>query len=562
VEQMEGGVPRLRLDELLAQLVDRAQEALHTQERLRGLLTANQAFLGDLDLHTVLRRIVEAACELVGAKYGALGVIAPDGSGLEDFIYVGLDESAVRRIGHLPEGKGLLGALIDDPYPVRLEHVGDDVRAVGFPEGHPPMNSFLGVPVRIRDEVFGNLYLTEAASGSFDEDDEALVMSLAVTAGVAIENARLFAESRRRQEWLQASAEVTRQVLASGDESPLQTVVSTVCRLAAADLVALVIPDEPGALAVPAAAGDGAEQLVGSSWPSEGTLSERVLVTAEPLLVDNAARDETGEATLPFVARLGPVMLLPLLGSKGVAGVLITGRAQGRRRFSEGDLEMASTFAGHASTALQLAEARADRERMALLEDRTRIARDLHDHVIQQLFAAGMTVQGVAVGLTDPGPAKMLDKVVDNLDDAVKQIRTPIFQLRPHSYAGASLRAAVLELSAQITRLLGFEPHVSFDGPIDAVSDPPPSDDVLAVVREALTNTAKHARARSATVRLHASATTLDVTVRDDGIGLASDRRSGLENLRVRAEKRGGNLLVNDPPPESGTSIVWSVPLG
>jgi signal transduction histidine kinase len=562
VEQMEGGVPRLRLDELLAQLVDRAQEALHTQERLRGLLTANQAFLGDLDLHTVLRRIVEAACELVGAKYGALGVIAPDGSGLEDFIYVGLDESDRRRIGHLPEGKGLLGALIDDPYPVRLEHVGDDVRAVGFPEGHPPMDSFLGVPVRIRDEVFGNLYLTEAASGHFDEDDEALVMSLAVTAGVAIENARLFEESRRRQEWLQASAEVTRQVLASGDESPLQTVVSTVCRLAAADLVALVIPHDAGVLAVPAAAGDGAEQLVGTSWPSDGTLSERVLATAEPLLVDNAAHDETGESKLPFVARLGPVMLLPLLGSNGVAGVLITGRAQGRRRFSHGDLEMASTFAGHASTALQLAEARADRERMTLLEDRTRIARDLHDHVIQQLFAAGMTVQGVAVGLSDPGPAKMLDKVVDNLDDAVKQIRTSIFQLRPHSYAGASLRAAVLELSAQITRMLGFEPHVSFDGPIDAVSDPALSDDVLAVVREALTNTAKHARARSATVRLHASAARLDVTVRDDGIGLASERRSGLENLRVRAEKRGGTLLVNDPPPESGTSIVWTVPLG
>lgn len=561
MESMEG-VPRLRLDELLAQLVDRAQEALHTQERLRGLLAANQAFVGDLDLHTVLRRIVEAACELVGARYGALGVIAPDGGGLEDFIYVGMTEADEHRIGHLPEGKGLLGALIDDPYPIRLKHVGDDVRSAGFPDGHPPMDSFLGVPVRIRDEVFGNLYLTEAASGQFDDDDEALVLSLAATAGVAIENARLFAESRRRQEWLQASAEVTRQVLAFGDETPLQTVAGTVCRLADADLVALVIPAQEGFLTIPAAAGDGAQGAAGTTWPVEGTLSEMVLTTAKPLLVDNAASNDLGRTPMPFVARLGPVMLLPLVGPDRVAGVLITGRAQGRRRFSEGELEMASTFADHASMALQLAEARADRDRMTLLEDRARIARDLHDHVIQQLFAAGMTVQGVAVGLPDSGPAKMLDKVVDSLDDAVKQIRTSIFQLRPHSYTGASLRGAVLELSGQISRVLGFEPHVSFDGPIDAVSDQPLTDDVLAVVREALTNTAKHAQARSATVRLHASASALDVTVRDDGVGLQGDRRSGLENLRVRAERRGGTLLVNDPPPESGTTIVWSVPLG
>ena len=557
-------VPRLRLDELLSQLVERAQEALHTQERLRGLLAANQTIVGDLDLHTVLRRIVEAACDLVGARYGALGVIAPDGSGLEEFVYVGLEEADVRRIGHLPEGKGLLGALIDDPYPIRLDHLDEDVRAVGFPAGHPPMDSFLGVPVRVRDEVFGNLYLTESTSGHFDEDDEALALSLAATAGVAIDNARLFQQSRRRQEWLQASAEITRQVLAVGDGTPLQTVADTVLRLADADHVSLVVPGRDATtLGIPAASGEDADHLVGTTVPLAGTISETVLLTGRPVLVENAAERDLEDAPLPHVRALGPVMLLPLASSDGVRGVLITGRRQGRRRFSESDLEMASTFASHASLALELAEARQDRERMTLLEDRTRIARDLHDHVIQQLFAAGMTVQGVAVGLPDQGPAQLLDKVVDTLDDAVKQIRTSIFQLRPHSYTGASLRGAVLEVSSQVARALGFEPHVGFDGPVDAVSDERLSEDVLAVVREALTNTAKHARARSATVRLHATPSTLEVTVADDGVGLGdAHHHSGLANLRARAERRGGILCVNEPAPERGTSLVWSVPLG
>jgi GAF domain-containing protein len=391
--------PRLRLDELLSQLVDRAQEALHTQERLRGLLAANREIVGDLDLHTVLRRIVESACELVGARYGALGVIAPDGSGLEEFVYVGIEEPEARRIGHLPEGKGLLGALIDDPYPIRLDHLDSDVRSVGFPDGHPPMDSFLGVPVRVRDEVFGNLYLTESTSGHFDEDDEALALALAATAGVAIDNARLFQESRRRQDWLQASAEITRQVLSAGDGTPLQTVVDTVLRLADADHVSLVVPaPDQAVLTIPAAAGEASDGLVGTTVPLAGTISETVLTSGRPVLVENVARQEVEGAPLPHVRSLGPAMMLPLVGSERVLGVLITGRRQGRRRFSEGDLDMASTFAGHASLALELGEARHDRERMTLLEDRTRIARDLHDHVIQQLFAAGMTVQGSPTG--------------------------------------------------------------------------------------------------------------------------------------------------------------------
>jgi signal transduction histidine kinase len=280
-----------------------------------------------------------------------------------------------------------------------------------------------------------------------------------------------------------------------------------------------------------------------------GTAIEQVLETGEAVLADHTGL-------------LGASMLLPLVDSSGVRSVVVAARQPDRRHFTAVDLEMGRTFATHASLALELAEARQDQQRMALLEDRTRIAHDLHDHVIQQLFAAGMTLQGVAMGLGDQHAA-MLDKVVDTLDEAVKQIRTSIFQLRPHAHTGASLRSAVLTVVAELVPALGFEPRVDFDGPLDAVSDAALSDDALAVVREALSNTAKHARAGSAAVRLTASSTELHVEVSDDGVGMGrSERRSGLGNLRTRAELRGGTLTIAPPATGQGMVLTWSVPLG
>jgi signal transduction histidine kinase len=553
--------PRLRLDELLSQLVERAQETLETQERLRALLQANRSIVGDLDLPAVLRRIVEVARGLVGAQYGALGVIAPGASGLEAFVHVGMDEDAVRRIGHLPEGRGLLGALIDDPEPIRLDHMLDDPRAAGFPEGHPPMESFLGVPVRVRDEVFGNLYLSNSAAGHFSEDDESVVQSLAATAGVAIENARLFAQSRHRQEWLQASAEVTRHALSVGHEAAGQKVVEVVQRLAEADLAVLVEGDGDQ-MKITAASGPGAQRLRGQEFPLAGTVSEEVLSTGKAVLVADAASRDVDGPYVPHVLSIGPAMLVPLVGVEGVRGVLISGRNRGGHRYTEDDLEMIETFASHTSLALELSEARQGQQRMVLMEDRARIARDLHDHVIQQLFAAGMTVQAVIAGMGSADQAQTLEKVVDTLDDAVKQVRTSIFQLRPHQTDSSSLRAAVLAVVTDLVPALGFNPGVSFEGPVDAVSDAPLAEHVTAVVREALSNVAKHAHATSAHVRVHASASQLDVTVQDDGTGLVSKRRSGLGNLRDRAEERDGTLSINEPPPRQGTALVWSIPLG
>ncbi len=239
-----------------------------SQSRLHGLLRANRAVIGDLALGTVLRRIVEAACELVHAPYGALGIIASNGVGLEEFIHVGMDPAVLEAVGHLPEGKGLLGALIDDPRPIRLRDIRDDIRSVGFPKGHPPMRGFLGVPIRVRDEIFGNLYLASLTEGEFSAEDEELVAALAATAGVAIENARLYEESRRRQEWLEASAEVTRTLLTSPGDDALRGIAASVAELASADLVTVGLPiAQTQELVVPVAVGRDAEQLEGSRYP-------------------------------------------------------------------------------------------------------------------------------------------------------------------------------------------------------------------------------------------------------------------------------------------------------
>ncbi len=554
--------PHLGLDQLLEQLVERARDVQEVQERLGGLLSANRAIASDLDISTVLRRIVEAAVELVHAQYGALGVIAPEGVGLEQFIHVGMDASVVESIGHLPEGKGLLGLLIEEPEAIRLEDLSRHERSVGFPVGHPPMRAFLGVPVRVRDEVFGNLYLTRNDGQTFSEQDEEIVQALAANAGVAIENARLFAEAQHRQDWLAESAVVTSRVLA-GDEGSLQMIARSVLSLAGADLTTLVLP-EAGDLWVAVAEGRGAEQLGGSHYPREGTLSDLVMDTGKPVRLANAEETaQVGGRTIYLAGRfqVGPVMVLPLMGRRHVRGTLVVCRNPGRRPFSQVDMEMATSFASHASTALELAEARRDQERVLLLEDRARIARDLHDHVIQQLFAAGLMVQATAAHLGAERDVAALSDVVTSLDEAIKQIRVSIFQLQPSSTTG--LRSAVLDVVGEVRPALGLDPRLDLDGPLDSLSTDDLVRDVTAVVREALTNVAKHANATSAQLSIHATTSQLTVTVSDDGAGMSDPmRRSGLDNMRRRAEDRHGSMVVAEVPDLGGTTLVWTVPIG
>jgi signal transduction histidine kinase len=561
--------PRLELDQLLTQLVARAEDVIATQSRLRGLLAANKMINGNVALHVVLRHIVEAACQLVNARYGALGVLAP-GGGLQEFIHVGIDDETATRIGHLPSGKGLLGALIDDPRPIRLRAMSDDPRSIGFPAHHPPMAGFLGVPVLVRDEVFGNLYLAEAAGGDFSAEDEELVTALAATAGVAIENARLFEQAGRRQGWLQASTQITRQLLSAEGEEPLKLIARQTKQVADADIVTVVLPTANGRrLMVEVATGTRAEELTGFTYPVEDTLAGIAFESGRPVLVGDVTEDPKYHVHLSEVLPVGPVMVLPLVGAQRMRGALVVGRVHGRDRFDEADLAMATTFANHAAVALELADARTDQQRMVLLEDRDRIARDLHDHVIQRLFAAGLTVQSVAAGLRDDDRAERLERVVSGIDETIRQIRTSIFQLRGQlGPQTGTVRTRLLDVLAEVTPLLSFEPHLRFSGPIDSVVPESVVDDLVAVTREALTNVARHSSATHAEVALTASTTELVLEVLDDGVGLGeTERRSGLANLRQRAERRDGSLVITagapgeSPTTGKGTHLRWTIPL-
>ena len=559
--------PRLELDELLTQIIVRAEEVLATQGRLRGLLAANRTITADLTLPTVLRRIVEAGCQLVRARYGALGVLAPDG-GLAEFVHVGLDEGTVARIGHLPEGKGLLGALIDDPRTIRLRSIEDDSRSVGFPPHHPPMTSFLGVPVLVRGKVFGNLYLTERIDGGeFTADDEELVAALAATAGVAIENARLYEQSQRRQDWLQASAKITRQLLSAEGEEPLQLIAREARQIADADVVTVVLPTESRErMMVEVAAGRAADELTGMSYPIEHTLTGLALSSGHPVLVGDAD-DSDYDSHLSEVLPVGPVMVLPLMGTVDTRGALVIARLRGRNRFDDADLDMATTFANHAAVALELADGRENQQRMILLEDRDRIARDLHDHVIQRLFAAGLAVESVAARPGSDETSLRLRRVVTELDETIRQIRTSIFQLRgPMTAEVGTTRSAVLSVVSELEPVLGFEPRVTFAGPVDLAAPDASVDDLIAALREALTNVARHAKARCVDVAVEATTDSLVLEVTDDGVGIGEGSRwSGLANLRARAEHHGGTFtigpIVEPPDYRQGTLLRWTIPL-
>ena len=548
---------RGELDIALDDLVARARDVLKIQGRLRSLLKANQAIIGQLELPVVLEKIVAAAVELVGAKYGALGVVAPDGT-LSEFIHVGMSDAEVRAIGHLPEGHGLLGALIDDPHPIRLAELTDDARSAGFPAHHPGMGSFLGVPVRVRSEVYGNLYLSNQSNAAFSDEDEQLVTALAATAGIAIENARLFAETHRRQAWSAATTRFAASLLSAEDGTALSTLAGRVLEIAEADIVWVLVPAAASDHLVAATARGVDEQLIeGRSFPIAGSFVAGVLEGGQPRQVNDGS---WSELVMSGGRELGPVMAVPLLAPGDAHGVLVVARLAGGPRFALADLEMAADFAGQAGVAMALAAARADRQRMELLEDRGRIARDLHDHVIQQLFGMGLRLQGLATNDLPRSVVQALSHTVSDLDDSISQIRTAIFALSaPADAAPESVRHAVLDLATELGASMPSSPTVSFSGPVDLVVVDDLADDVIAVARECVTNIARHAQAQHSSISLAVVNGSVVLEVVDDGNGAqGSTRRSGVHNLEVRARARLGTFSFDSN--DSGTRVIWSVP--
>jgi GAF domain-containing protein len=395
--------------------------------RLRGLLEAHRTITDDLSLTSVLDRVIRAACDLVGAEYGALGVIASDGS-IEHFAHRGLDEQTVALIGALPKGRGLLGTEIGDPRVVRLSDLMNDPRYEGFPRRHPPMRSFIGVPIRVRGAAFGELYLADSAPNRFDADDEELVFALAATAGTAIQNARLYDEAQRSRDWLNASGEIARALLADADEAVLLNVVSRALSVAEADYACLILPTGDGNLRVTVAKGIGADEFRGHVFdPSASTLGKAILA-AESI----RTHDMTLWTDVDYDNHYnyGPAMIAPLVDAHGSRGAVLMMRTADRVPFIPHDVELASTFAAQVALALELNDTRAEAEWVRFLEDRHKIAQDLHDNVMQRLFAVGVGLQALAGQVTDPEIAERMARHIGDLDETIDEIRTRVFGLR------------------------------------------------------------------------------------------------------------------------------------
>lgn len=541
------------------------------RDRTDLLLDAVVTVSRGLDLETVLHHIVETAVELVDARYGALGVLGSDGR-IARFLTVGMSDEQIAAIGPYPTGHGVLGELIRDPVPLRLHDLSTHPASVGFPAHHPPMHSFVGMPLAVHGAPFGNLYLTDKrGEGDFTADDQRVLEALASAASVAVENARLYDVARLRERWARANDRISREVLAgSSPEDVLALIGSQARQVANADLTAVSVPDpDTGRLVLRTASGLGTEDHVGSILSDDGTFASLTFRTGVPMVTDDATTDERAEFALDLPVELGPLAVWPL-GEKGSArGVLAAARVRGREPFSSVVVEALSAFAAQAAVALELAEGRADAERLALLRDRERIARDLHDLAIQRLYATGLSLQRVA-RTAPPDVAEQLTNAVDEVDETISLVRTTIYRLQPGERSGGADRRRVGLRSRVITEVdaagaaLGFGVRLRFDGAVDALVPPDAAEHVVAVLREALSNVARHASASRAEVRLTVT-DELVLVVSDDGTGIPPGvPRSGLRNLARRAEELGGTFVVEPVEPDAareGTRLVWRVPL-
>ncbi|GGG25699.1 histidine kinase [Rhodococcoides trifolii] len=556
-------LPELRLGELLGEVQDRIGRIADARQQADGLLEAMLVVTSGLDLEETLRSIVESAVKLVDAKYGALGVRGNDNQ-LGAFINLGIDDSTKAEIGALPTGHGVLGLLIDHPDAVRLNDLSEHPDAVGFPPHHPPMKSFLGAPIRVREEIFGNLYLTEKNGGSqFTEDDEVVTRALASAAGIAIENARLYEESRSRQAWIEATRDIGTELLSGTDtRQVLSMVARKALQLTGSDLTFIAVPEDPGQpseavkeLVVTVVEGDGVGELLAHVIPVEGSSSGTAF----------RSRTSIRRDTLQFVVSgseraFGPALVSPLRVADHVRGVLVALRQSDRLPFTDDQLELLSSFADQAALAMQVAESSRRVFELEVLSDRDRIARDLHDHVIQRIFAAGLSLQSTLQRTNSSEIRSRLSTTIDDLQDVVQDIRNTIFDLQSAAVSTTRLRQRIHDAIDELVDGAHIRTVVRMSGPLSVIG-PVFADHSVAVIREALSNAVRYSGALTVAITVSV-ADDFVVEVIDNGVGMPEDvTPSGLANLRSRAVQCGGSFTVGAPESGQGTRIVWSVPL-
>jgi len=548
------------LEEWLKGFGSKAEELLQSRERMAGLLESVVAVAEDLSLDAVLERVVKSACRLLRARYGALGVIGKD-QALSHFITVGIDGELSHQIGPLPTGHGVLGLLISDPRPLRLHDLRQHPESYGFPAHHPPMHSFLGVPVRVREVVFGNLYLTEKeGGGEFTAEDEALAVALAAAAGVAIENARLYDDTRRRARWLESSMDVSGLMLSTDRDytsGGLDPIAGRALHESASDLALLVAPGAkaPGHVVI-GVAGEHGPVFSGRSLHLESERLEGVLEGGEPVLFDDAS-EVLGEID---AAVTGPLLAVALSTQGAHHGLLLLARNKDSVRYARTDIEMGAVFGSHVALALELARMHRLREELLVFTDRDRIARDLHDLVIQRLFAAGLSVHSLTRFTKDELALERIRAITGELDEAIRSLRDTIYSLKSSSGETELLSGRIRRVTKSSAKTMPFAPRLIITGPVDAVPLDK-ADNVVAVVSEGLSNAIRHSGADAISVSVAVIEGTVTVVINDNGSGFTDpEKRNGLINLEDRARMLDGVCVITSTP-ESGTSLEWSVPV-
>jgi signal transduction histidine kinase len=538
------------------------------ETRLRSLLDAIAAVTGELSLDALLQRLVEVAVELTDARYGALGVIDPSGSQLERFITTGIDDEARAAIGDPPHGRGILGVLIRDATPLRLHDIAEDPRSVGFPPNHPPMRSFLGVPVMLRGVAYGNLYLTEKEDGAdFDDDDQELVTLLAAQAAVAIENARLYESATQWSRQLESLIEVGNALATETDLDRLLDLVARRLReLLDARLITVLLPVGADELRVAAAAGAEGEELVGTTMSSSGSKSGRVLERRRSERVDSVIEDPevNREVTRRLAARTG--LWVPLLVRDRAIGVIaVYDKVGSDPRFSDGDLRLAETFAARAAVAVDLSE-RVERDALRRVVqaqelERRRLARELHDETGQALTSILLGLKPLEDALEKEenraAVAELRALVVATLQD----VRRLAVELRPKVLDDFGLVAALERLAESFAEQTGIA--VDFESRAGRKRFPAEVETAIyRIVQESLTNVVKHAHARRVSILLTRRDRALSAVVEDDGAGFdpaAAADGFGLEGMRERVALLDGRLELETS--SAGTTLVAEVPV-